>query len=426
MIIRELTLQNFRGIQKMDINLNKRLNVFCGINGVGKSSILDAIVIQLSWIVARIRADKGSGRPISEYDIKNNESFSKTELNIDDNGNCYTGKLVKHKKGRSGNEKSSVNDFSIFAKHIRQEITDKMEKTSIPVFVYYSTNRIVNDIPLRIRSKHDFSLLETYDNSLETGVNFRSFFEWYRNREDLENEQYREANQENLFNQGQKSYSKDKQLESVRTAIAQVSGFKDIVVNRNPLRMEVNKNGERLRLEKLSDGEKCLFAMAGDLARRLSIANPSLLNPLEGEGIVLIDEIDLHLHPQWQKKIISQLLQTFPNIQFIVSTHSPQVLSEIEPEKIFSLYLNSDGSVRFFQPKQALGLSSSEILEVLMDTNSINDLVKTEIDEIFHLIDEESFKDAEKLISIFKDNYGSIPDITRAEALITMYSDEEV
>jgi predicted ATP-binding protein involved in virulence len=85
----------------------------------------------------------------------------------------------------------------------------------------------------------------------------------------------------------------------------------------------------------LSDGEKCLLAMVGDLARRLAIANPDYPDALQGEAIVLIDEIELHLHPSWQRNIIPALKRTFPKCQFIITTHSPQVLSYIQPKNIY-------------------------------------------------------------------------------------------
>lgn len=415
MKIRELKIRNFRGIDKMDIELNNQLNVFCGINGAGKSTILDSIAIQLSWIIARIRTGKGSGRPIGEYNIKNGENFSKVEMLIEDNNTSYTGILAKNRKGRLSHERSNMNEFSNYAKSIQQDITISNEIVSIPVFIYYRTNRVVSDIPLRIRGKHEFNLLETYDNSLGTGVTFRSFFEWYRNREDLENEQYREDNY----------FKGDPQLQTVKTAVKALSDFENISVKRNPLRMEVMKKNEKLSVEQLSDGEKCLFAMAGDLGRRLSIANPTLSNPLEGEGIILIDEIDLHLHPQWQKMIIPKLLGTFPNIQFIVSTHSPQVLSEVEGDKIFALYQTDYNGIDIFKVKQAKGLNSSEILEIVMETSPLNSGVKKHLDKIFDAIDNEKFGLAKKSIQEFEHKYGSVPDLTRAETLLTLYSEEE-
>jgi predicted ATP-binding protein involved in virulence len=106
--------------------------------------------------------------------------------------------------------------------------------------------------------------------------------------------------------------------------------------------MTITKQGQELIINQLSDGEKCLLAMVGDLARRLAIANPSLPDPLQGSGVVLIDEIELHLHPKWQREIIPALTRTFPNCQFIVTTHSPQVISQVKPEGIYILERTDD------------------------------------------------------------------------------------
>ena len=83
----------------------------------------------------------------------------------------------------------------------------------------------------------------------------------------------------------------------------------------------ITKDGLDIDVNQLSAGEKSVILLIADLAMRLTIANPSLENPLEGEGIVLIDEIDLHLHPQWQRNILPALLATFSKCQFIVTTH---------------------------------------------------------------------------------------------------------
>ena len=105
----------------------------------------------------------------------------------------------------------------------------------------------------------------------------------------------------------------------------------------------LDKGGREIRVDLLSEGEKCTLAMIGDLARRLILANPAMENPLEGKGIVLIDEIELHMHPSWQRRILSILKEVFPNIQFIVTTHSPQVLGEADESfKIISLSLDMD------------------------------------------------------------------------------------
>ncbi|MCK5157365.1 MAG: AAA family ATPase, partial [Spirochaetales bacterium] len=254
MKIQRLEINNFRGINTMKISCNDHLNIFCGVNGSGKSSILDSIVLQLSWIIARIRQSKGGGgRPIGEFDVKNDKGFSMINMQILDNDTVYTGVLVKGKKGIMIKERSDMSEFSKYAKKIKQDITDNNGTTSIPLFVYYSTNRAVTEKSLRFRTKHDFNLLETYEDSLRTGVNFTSFFKWYRSREDLENELYREQ----LSNQESNSqYDGDKQLRVVRSALKALSGFEGVSVKRRPQRMEVIKNGVKLRVEQLSDGEK--------------------------------------------------------------------------------------------------------------------------------------------------------------------------
>ena len=192
---------------------------------------------------------------------------------------------------------------------------------SLPLVVYYPVNRAVLDIPLRIRTRHRFDRLAAYDGALSGDRNsFRVFFEWFREREDLENELRTD-----------RAEFRDPQLQAVRRAVERfLPGFTGLRVRRSPLRMMVDKEREELIVNQLSDGEKCTLAMVGDVARRMAIANPGIRDPLEGEAVVLIDEIDLHLHPGWQRHIVGALRETFPNCQFLLSTHSPQILSHVE------------------------------------------------------------------------------------------------
>ena len=99
----------------------------------------------------------------------------------------------------------------------------------------------------------------------------------------------------------------------------------------------LKKGNETIEFTQLSQGEKCDLSLVCDIARRLSIANPGLENPLEGEGIILIDEVDLHLHPKWQSEVASRLMQAFPNCQFFLSIHSAIVLSDILKRQIIPI-----------------------------------------------------------------------------------------
>jgi predicted ATP-binding protein involved in virulence len=95
---------------------------------------------------------------------------------------------------------------------------------------------------------------------------------------------------------------------------------------------------EFLALDQLSGGYGVMLALIVDLARRMAQADPHLgVDAIDASGVVLIDEVDLHLHPRWQQRVLPDLLSAFPNIQFVVSTHSPQVLTTVQPNQIAPL-----------------------------------------------------------------------------------------
>ena len=453
MKLEKLVLENFRSIGKtLELPLESDLTVLAGANGSGKSTILDALAILLSWVVARVRRAGGSGTPISELSINNTAGYARVRA-VSTFPQDLHWQLVKTKKGHIKPYcATELDTVSKYVNSIQLRISESQQKCDIPLFAYYPVNRAVLDIPLRIRQSHDFNLLEAWEESLIGAANFRHFFEWFRNREDLENEerilssrqgrQLVESTYYGLFKK-QKWFQEsmrgenwkntgvsDTQLDAVRIALqAFMPSFAEFSVRRNPLRMTVKKSGKEIRIDQLSDGEKCLIALVGDLARRLAIANPVRENPLEGEGVILIDEIDLHLHPSWQRKILASLVRTFPGCQFVVSTHSPQVLGEAEPRQVRLLRQDEERGFSYYIPAQAKGLNSNEILDELMrhDGNSLtrNQETQEKLDRLFALIDQDKFTDAKTLIAEMKQQlHGDIPDIVRAESLIFMLDED--
>lgn len=457
MKIESLILEKFRGIgidTELEIPLEPDLTVLAGGNGTGKSSILDALAILLSWATARIRRSGGSGMPIPELSINNSANFARIGAKTL-YPSSFSWQLVKTRGGHASPTcVTELEGLTRYSKTFQQRIAETQENCGIPLFAYYPVNRAVLDIPLRIRQSHQFNLLEAWDDSLKGAANFRHFFEWFRNREDLENEQRVWSllgNKETLSPKITADFEKrlktpqwkelargdevdwgvaDPQIEAVRKSMQRfLPGFSAFSVRRNPLRMTTKKDGVEIRVDQLSDGEKCLIALVGDLARRLAIANTQLNNPLDGDGIVLIDEVDLHLHPAWQRRVLYNLRETFPNCQFIVSTHSPQVLGEAEARQIRLLRQDEKQTLNYFIPVQAKGLNSNEILDELMrsDGNSLtrNQETQEKIDRLFGLIDQGKFTDAKALIVEMKQQlHGGIPDIVRAESLIFMLDED--
>ncbi len=364
MRINKISLSNYRGVKKLDFALNEGLNVLVGINGAGKSTLLDAVAIMLSWFISRLKRPGASGRPITENDITNGASLSSVGLDLIDGGKSISWKLVKRRKSYlKTKDKSDFAALNQYTEQLQSMIEERGEQLNLPLCVYYPVNRAVLDVPLRIRKKHKFNLFAAYDEALTSGANFRTFFEWFREREDLENENRKYEN--SLFKPDDYQFP-DFQLEAVRKALDKfLPEFTNFTIRRNPLRMEVDKNGKTLSVAQLSDGEKCLIALIGDLARRLAIANPIQENPLSGNGVAIIDEIDLHLHPKWQRKIISTLTRVFPNIQFIVSTHSPHVITHVQPEDLYLLAITDQG-IQYTKPIESYGKNVDRVLEDLM------------------------------------------------------------
>lgn len=421
MHLKLIELQCYRGIAKLPIPLDPQATVITGKNGAGKTAVLDGIATMLSWAVNRVKSLQSSGRPITEHDILNSETHASLSVKLDFDSHRFEWSLTKTRPGhKSTGVGSKLEQATELAKSIQTKITESNEQANIPLFAYYPVNRAVLDIPLRIKKRHEFRLLEAWDQSLTSAADFRSFFEWFREREDLENEE-RTRNPDH----------RDRQLNTVRKALASMMpGYDDLTVRRSPLRMTVSKNAQELLINQLSDGEKCLLALSGDLARRMAIANPTNQEPLHGFGIVLIDEAELHLHPAWQRSLMHRLTTTFPNCQFVISTHSPQIISEVRPDQVRILGRDGNGAIVSQTPDQTTGLTIDQILDKLMSDEqtgpiSQNAEVEIEISELFKLIDNEKFEQAKTRLNDLTQKYhGDTPDLIRAQSLLAMLAPE--
>ncbi len=338
MRLKEIHLTNFRCFEQLDVVLPSRLAVFLGINGAGKTAILDAICLYFIQFSNGIAANKiftkvldnifdniqiGSKEALLLFNSKYLDLETNVEMSIDPN----SGTLI-----RAWYSNDLSNLFKTFKE---KKITDKF---NVPVLIHYRNNKgQVEKIETYLRT--DFQQFTTYENSFFHSIDdFKDFTNWFREAEDRENE---------TIIQKQDFNAKNPQLEIIRKTIPYFlellnnHSFSELRIKRqtnNKFEFKANgtysliikKGTDILELNQLSDGERTLIMLVSDITRHLILANPSLSNPLEGEGIVLIDEIDLHLHPQWQKAILNALVNTFPNLQFIVTTHSPYVVTHLD------------------------------------------------------------------------------------------------
>jgi len=411
--INKLHLTNFKSITEAELILNGKSTVLFGINGTGKSTILRSVNLLYANIINQIvnRQELRQKYALTLEDIQYGKSNTRIEAQF-----CINGKEVvpywRTMVRKTGKKTHNLDNLKMIADSVQEQYISDEYQGNIPIFVNYGTNRLGLDIPLRIRTHHNFDIYSAYEKAIENRIDFRTFFEWFRNQEDYENQC--------KIEKGDLNY-RDKSFNSVRKAmLVMLDNCAELRVARKPrLEMKIEKNGIQLNVSQLSDGEKCTMALFGDLARRLAIANPILENPLLGEGVVLIDEVELHMHPSWQRQILSKLSETFPNIQFIITTHSPIVLNEVnEGYNVYFIQNENTANipVRFDRMD---GYDAAYILEEFMETKSMNQKTEKFIEKIYRLIDEKKWNDAKDSVKDLERIAGSSnKDVIRANLLI--------
>jgi predicted ATP-binding protein involved in virulence len=262
---------------------------------------------------------------------------------------------------------------------------------------FYDTERVVRGLAKRRgRPKSAISRYAALEGALSARTSFRELFEWFYIKENEELREQRERRDLDF---------RLKELTAVRDAISSmIDCIAEPHVELRPMRFVVSERldgeaAEKRTLDQLSGGCQAVLALAADLAWRMAQGNPHLDDTLSSEAIVLIDEIELHLHPSWQQRILGDLRRTFPNAQFIVSTHSPQVLTTVEPQHIVELYRDGDRIVAGAPGGATYGAEAGDVLSVVMgvDERPPENRFTKALDQYRRLIREERWESKEAL-----------------------------
>jgi predicted ATP-binding protein involved in virulence len=444
MRIQSLYLSDFRGFRELRVDFPKDNNVavFIGVNGAGKSSILDAIGLLLANFILHLTRDtsrkserlRRAGFLLSDNDINKKSDYTvfTADLIAINSQMMWYWKMSKERNGYV-KEKRDIKDTA--TKLYTALSADP--GMSLPILAYYQALRLSPYSESKTSSKkkvYRFSQFAAFEEAFErSDLGFDAFTNWFRQQEDLENQYIVRENRD----------YKDPKLEVIRYAIKSFFNslnsstlFDDLRVVRaskeddftfSPTvesNLEIQKGNERLNIEQLSDGERSLLLIVADIARRLAIANPSFNTHeqvlTDGQGIVLIDEVDAHLHPQWQREIIPALKNTFGSCQFIATTHSPNVLSNLRRDSIFIL---EDGKIAENNP-HSYGRDTNSILYEFMGVRKRPDWMQKKLDHCFHLIDEENLEEAKRVISNLQEYLGqNDPDVVRANTMLHFLDD---
>lgn len=372
--LKKISVTNFRLIEELEIDFNDDVNVIIGNNGAGKTAILDAIALGFGLMVTHFPSVKGIG--FSDKDLRINhlnkkEPFSRIKLVSTQN--LIWDRIEKRDKSKNtakyvptaygSKELETFVDSLIDADNEDQAYT-------MPLVIYYGTCRNCFDTPMRkVNFQKEFHRFDALSSTLKGASNFSHFFQWFDAMEGIERREIQERKDFDF---------QLSELQNIREAVKMVKSFSNPRVKIRPLRFIIDKENhdgtiQELQIEQLSAGYKAMLSMIMDISARMSQANPHLGN--HSKAIILIDKLDLHLHPKWQQTILSDLKRTFPNAQFIVTTHSPQILSTVQKEKIFIL---EDGKITkpFDTPYAKRSIVA---LEDIMATNSMPPLKEAEL-----------------------------------------------
>lgn len=480
--LNKLAIHDFKRIRELQFSLEEDLTVFVGDNGFGKSSILESIAIALSWLRSNIEKENKPGNYIKLHEVNNSADvdYASITANIKIK-DLHTGILIT--KSKEGAQISRTNDLFEVKKlaSIYRLINKYVDNASLPLMAYYSITRSyagggVDKKKRANKIKSSWSKFDVY-NEIEFDRNdFTEFFQWlvflnnrasherlnksektldvlYSDIDNLKSTLSQLSNVSNIdmsvirglemslnekitflhgYSQGEINDNKaislyEKVTKTILTFLPEFEEIK-LVFSDDDYILQLSKGGVLLDIQQLSQGEKAVFTLVGDLARRLSLLNPILDNPLMGYGIVLIDEIDLHLHPQWQQTIIERLTSTFPNIQFVVTTHSPQILSTVNSRSVRILQKNDiEGGEELIVSHpdyQTKGVSNQDALLYGMKTDPIpntkaNKLLENykELVELNRYSDSEALSLRKRLIEHFGEDH---PLIKECDDLISV------
>ncbi|MCC7465307.1 MAG: AAA family ATPase [Saprospiraceae bacterium] len=406
-----MELHNYRGFKNASITFSDdNIAVLFGWNGAGKTSVLDAIATLISGVpFAKTR--RADSDWLEDEDISVGQSEVKISATLELLGNEIT--LIETKENKSE---------SIFNTTFKSGI-NLSDKETLPVKAYYRTNREIPSEPTSgLGTLAAISRISAYSTSINAKAGtFFDFTEWWRYEEDIENQQKIdkkdfswESPTLQTIRQGITKFLKHMGLDFSEMRIKRQSASEiDFAKPSVKAELHILKGNTELKLSQLSAGERAIILLVADIARRAAMLNTGLINPLDSPGIVLIDEIELHLHPKWQRAVIGALRSTFPKIQFILATHSPQVLGGVENGNVFEI---EDFQIH---TRNTFGRDNNWLLHVIMDDEIREPRVQKDLTRYFNLIRTGELDKAEAMREKLVEEIGSDdPELVKADILI--------
>lgn len=427
MILKTLRLKNFRRFENLSIDFHEQLTVIVARNGQGKTTVLDAATVALGTFVGAF--DLGKNRGIDRSDAHyvrttgrlSNEQHYPVEVGADFSEPNMT--ILRQLMGAKN--KTTIKDASTlteYGKHL-QVLMRELSDDPLPVIAYYGTGRLWKahkDMSRKAVLSESRSM--GYEDCLSSASSFIQVQQW------MAKATLGVWQQEKIS--GYEHSTLPAQLENIQQTVNSLLAEEEwdnfhYSSQHEELAMSHPDHGI-LPVSLLSDGVRAMISLAVDLAWRCTKLNPQFGREasVKSPGIVMIDEVDMHLHPQWQQRVIASLRRAFPNIQFIVTTHSPQVLSTVHRENIRLLGTNEAGQMTVSEPlADSYGEPSNDVLQAIMHVDPQPPVPeKAQLERLTELVDQGVFETSEEaqdlLISLKQSLNPHHPQLEKVERSI--------
>lgn len=335
MKIKRLHLRNFHGFKNEELSFSEKFTVLIGDNGTGKTAILDGIAVALGGFLTGI-ADVSS-RNILPSEVRLCRFLQGNSLTIEpqypvevscvatiQNKEYSWDRALNSKKGKT-TRKNAV-DIINYAMDLQRKVSSG-EKVVLPVFAYHGTGRLWAQTSDTLDELYESgSRMLGYRNCLNPISNEKLFTKWFKKMKFIALEEGKEPGEYTAVRRAIESCICGMEEDGKESKISI-----DYKIKEDEIRVAFG-DSKILPFRMLSDGYRNAIGMVADIAFRAAVLNPHLEESaaLETPGIVLIDELDLHLHPKWQQRIVEDLKRTFPKIQFITTTHSPFIIQSLD------------------------------------------------------------------------------------------------
>ena len=432
MKLEKIRITNYRCFKDADIEFDDHATLIVGKNGAGKTAILDAVAVAVSTFLLGI--DGGVSRSISKDDARYEfhdldgtvDPQHQFPVSIESIGDCLDNcdvKWMRSLNSESGNTTvKEARELTNISKDAQKRIMTGDKSLILPLISYYGTGRLYvqKKEKKNIKSLTEFKRQVGYVDCMAAESNEKLMLNWFQIQtlKSLQEQQRTGKVEKSLL------------LKTVESAICKcferISGSKnaDIVFDLDTHRLVLNFEGtdgslQKFAMDEMSDGYKNTLSMIGDIAYRMAVLNPMLGDKVleETTGVVVIDEIDLHLHPQWQQTIISDLNTIFPKIQFIVSSHAPAVINSVAKEQIRIL----DNGEIYMPAAQTYGIDANSILREVMKVSERPADIKQRMNLFYSYMDENNYKEADKVLTEIEAIVGTTdPDIAAARTSLDL------